>query len=568
MGPYIVILSSTIHGYEGTGRSLSVKLFHELKYKGVPGHGFKESILNEPIRYGKDDPIEKWLYDLLCLDATDVLPLNQGLPHPTACNLYYINRDTLFSGHPLSEQFLKKVWSLFVSSHYKNSPNDLQLLSDAPAHCILLLSTPNLEKDKKIEGLPDILCAVQCAVEGGMAGSHILQQLGRGNRPSGDLVPWTICEQFQDSNFGELTGVRIVRIATHPDAQGMGYGSRALELLQKYYEGALINVDEIEEDEALGKKKPALAAKEKVEENKLRTEEIKPKKGLQPIMQSLSKRKPLPVHYLSTSYGITPQLFNFWKKSGFSSLYIRQTLNELTGEHTCVMLKPILSQAAKEITIPKFLQASSEGEDSWIAGYVKDFKKRFINLLGYEFRSFPTALAMSILNVSKNTQTGETADVPMIEFKEKDRAEIECSVTVSDVTRLESYTKNLVDYHMIIDLLPSISRLYFLGQLKKVGFSYIQLAMLVGVGLQYKKIEEVGEEINVATNQLMAMFNKAMRKICKAIREVYERDIEKKEEKKDKVAEEAFDKKHELKESEPKGSSPQKKKKVEDKPQE
>ena len=164
-------------------------------------------------------------------------------------------------------------------------------------------------------------------------------------------------------------------------------------------------------------------------------------------------------------------------------------------------------------------------------------------MLGYEFRSFPTALAMSILNVSKNTQTGETADVPMIEFKEKDRAEIECSVTVSDVTRLESYTKNLVDYHMIIDLLPSISRLYFLGQLKKVGFSYIQLAMLVGVGLQYKKIEEVGEEINVATNQLMAMFNKAMRKICKAIREgIYERDIEKKEEKKDKVAEEAFDK--------------------------
>jgi N-acetyltransferase 10 len=30
-----------------------------------------------------------------------------------------------------------------------------------------------------------------------------------------------------------LSGARVVRIATHPDYQRMGYGSRALELLQK-----------------------------------------------------------------------------------------------------------------------------------------------------------------------------------------------------------------------------------------------------------------------------------------------------------------------------------------------
>ena len=31
LGPYMVILSSTIHGYEGTGRSLSLKLISSLK---------------------------------------------------------------------------------------------------------------------------------------------------------------------------------------------------------------------------------------------------------------------------------------------------------------------------------------------------------------------------------------------------------------------------------------------------------------------------------------------------------------------------------------------------------
>jgi N-acetyltransferase 10 len=31
LGPYMVILSSTVHGYEGTGRSLSLKLIQQLK---------------------------------------------------------------------------------------------------------------------------------------------------------------------------------------------------------------------------------------------------------------------------------------------------------------------------------------------------------------------------------------------------------------------------------------------------------------------------------------------------------------------------------------------------------
>jgi N-acetyltransferase 10 len=48
--------------------------------------------------------------------------------------------------------------SSFISSHYKNSPNDLQLMSDAPAHCIFVLLGP-LEQGKG--GIPDILCAIQ-----------------------------------------------------------------------------------------------------------------------------------------------------------------------------------------------------------------------------------------------------------------------------------------------------------------------------------------------------------------------------------------------------------------------
>ena len=64
------------------------------------------------------------------------------------------------------------------------------------------------------------------------------------------MIPWTVSEQFQDDNFGLLNGIRIVRIATHPSAQGRGYGSRALDLLIKYYEGQLTDADTKLTDEA------------------------------------------------------------------------------------------------------------------------------------------------------------------------------------------------------------------------------------------------------------------------------------------------------------------------------
>ena len=92
----------------------------------VSGRNLIEVQLDEPIRYGTNDPIEKWLNTLLCLNATDNNDqLALGFPHPNDCELYSVNRDTLFSYHPSSESFLNKLMTIFVSSHYKNSPNDL-----------------------------------------------------------------------------------------------------------------------------------------------------------------------------------------------------------------------------------------------------------------------------------------------------------------------------------------------------------------------------------------------------------------------------------------------------------
>lgn len=145
-----------------------------------------------------------------------------------------------------------------------------------------------------------------------------------------------------------MSGVRIVRIATHPNAQGRGYGSRALELLIKYFENQLVDFDNVQTDELeeMNLKKKAPAAPETSKKSS-KEEKIKPKKNLKPILQKLSERKPAPLDYIGTSFGVTKELFTFWKKNLFIPVYLRQTANELTGEHTCVMMRPVNTEGVQ-----------------------------------------------------------------------------------------------------------------------------------------------------------------------------------------------------------------------------
>jgi hypothetical protein len=68
-----------------------------------------------------------------------------------------------------------------------------------------------------------------------------------------------------------------------------------------------------------------------------------------PLLQRLSERRPETLDYLGVSYGLTPQLLRFWKRAGYVPLYLRQTTSELTGEHTCVMIRGLNSSTDEEL---------------------------------------------------------------------------------------------------------------------------------------------------------------------------------------------------------------------------
>jgi N-acetyltransferase 10 len=544
MGAHLTFLASTVNGYEGTGRSLSLKLLSGMRVAAAGGDAggggggggaasgaaaaaavLKEVVLEEPIRYGCGDPVERWLNELLCLDATTAPKLRDALPPPSECSLLAVDRDALFSYHRLSEAFLHNMMALYVSSHYKNSPNDLQLMSDAPAHRLYVLLGPQRGDGGGGEvRLPDILCVVQVCLEGEISRESAAAALASGGaRAAGDLIPWTLTQQFQDDRFASLSGARVVRIATHPDALKMNYGSRALELLRDFYLGRLVAFGEGDED-AVHEVDTGRGGRDEGGDGAL----LVARKEHPPLLVPLSDMRPPPLHWLGVSYGLTLPLFNFWHKGGYKPVYIRQTQNDVTSENTVVMLLELRDGLARS---------------RWSEAFVADFQKRFLALLGCpELRGMELPLALSVLGAAsahlrsaaggggegeEGAPLAAAPAEPPSPFSPPPLAAHELGLffTPHDLRRLDAYNRGQIDYHTVLDLLPDAARLALCGRVPALRLPHAQVAILVGVGLQRNDVAAVATGLGLQVNQALALLGKAMKRVAAALNAVVEASI-------------------------------------------
>ena len=111
-------------------------------------------------------------------------------------------------------------------------------------------------------------------------------------------------------------------------------------------------------------------------------EELHPRQKLPPLLQKLAERRLRhAIDYLGVSYGLSSDLLKFWKKNHFLPVYLRQTTSDLTGEHSCIMIKSI----------------QTSDQTPWLFSYYQDFRRRLISLLGYQFRSFPPGMVLNLL---------------------------------------------------------------------------------------------------------------------------------------------------------------------------
>ena len=84
----------------------------------------------------------------------------------------------------------------------------------------------------------------------------------------------------------------------------------------------------------------------------------------------------------------------------------------------------------------------------------------------------------------------------------------------------------MLDYHVILDLLPLVAELYFSDRLD-VSLSGVQRSILLAIGLQRKTIDDCGKELSLPSGQVLAMFIKIVKKASTAFREIEKAAIEK-----------------------------------------
>ncbi|ESO10552.1 hypothetical protein HELRODRAFT_167054 [Helobdella robusta] len=532
----LCVMASTIQGYEGTGRSLSLKLLSELRRSSrmcptndviLPmnsgkklkkrSHELIESLLsssktsssaaaaaaaagvstsaaslheitlNHCIRYCNEDPVENWMNDLFCLSVQEP-PHIADFPNLDSCQLFRINLSSLFAGSSaVSNKVLDDIVAIYVASHYKNSPNDLLMLADAPAHRLFCLLGPNTsiiinnnndnddgddEKNKntnkndvdQYDGL-QIICVMQVAYEGNLSVETLRMQ----SNDNGDLIPWLMNQQFPSRRLAEKKGIRIVRIATHTSYQKMGYGKRAMQLLENFYsrvtqsgkgcafvtdDGAnkaviFESVDDIEVDECLD--------------------------------------------YIGTSFGASLNLIRFWKSLHMHPVYISQVPNLTTGEHSCIFMK--------EINNNNINNNESNKKKSFVFKMWLDFRLRFLRLLPYDFKHMNTLSALELLTC---TQT-----------KGLQRKHVQKQLIGSgeDRERLLLYMEDRVELRAVKDVMHSIACDFFSNYYRISSKNYDngddspassllsslkkeKLMTLVGCSLQGKDIKTMARELN------------------------------------------------------------------------
>lgn len=195
------LLTTTVQGYEGTGRGFLLKFCARFPHL----HRFE---LQQPSRWAQGCPLEKMVSEALVFDDENFTHTPQGNIVISAFE------QTLWRSEPETPL---KVYQLLSGAHYRTSPLDLRRMMDAPGQHFLQAAGEN-----EIAGA---LCLVD---EGGLS-QELSQAVWAGyRRPRGNLVAQSLAAHGSNPLAATLRGRRVSRIAVHPARQREGTGRQLI----------------------------------------------------------------------------------------------------------------------------------------------------------------------------------------------------------------------------------------------------------------------------------------------------------------------------------------------------
>ena len=207
------VFATTVHGYEGTGRGFAVRFNNTLNEK-YPD--WIQLQMVSPIRWPINDPLENWVFNLLCLDAevVDVKEINyqtnDGLKHRL------LDKESLINDSKL----LREIFALLVLAHYKTRPQDLKDMLD------------NDEISIYVTLIEHHIIAVALVIKEGGFSESLSTSVYRGERrPQGHLLAQTLTYHCGIELAATHHYARVMRIAVHPEFQNKGIGSELLRFI-------------------------------------------------------------------------------------------------------------------------------------------------------------------------------------------------------------------------------------------------------------------------------------------------------------------------------------------------
>ncbi|PSQ92086.1 MAG: tRNA cytosine(34) acetyltransferase TmcA [Proteobacteria bacterium SW_6_67_9] len=206
-----IAFATTRHGYEGSGRGFAVRF--ERVLDAVTPH-WRRLTLETPIRWAPGDPLERFVFDALLLDAEAASDADVAGASARDATIAAIDRDALAA----DEATLRQVFGLLVMAHYRTTPGDLRNLLDGP-NCRVWLA----------RRAGAVVSACLTADEGALDDGLAEAVAGGERRARGHLLPQTLAFHGFDAPAASAPGRRIVRIAVHPACQGRGLGGALVE---------------------------------------------------------------------------------------------------------------------------------------------------------------------------------------------------------------------------------------------------------------------------------------------------------------------------------------------------
>ena len=192
-----VLLTTTVQGYEGTGRGFLLKFCGRFP-------GLQRYSLSTPVRWAAGCPLERIVASALLFDDTLLDRRPEGEVRITSLTPAAWER---------CPALVASVYELLCAAHYRTSPLDLRRMMDAPGQQFAVA-----------EANPVIAGALWLVEEGGLSPALSRAVWAGFRRPRGNLVAQSLAAHGGSPLAATLRGRRVTRIAVHPHRQREGIG--------------------------------------------------------------------------------------------------------------------------------------------------------------------------------------------------------------------------------------------------------------------------------------------------------------------------------------------------------